>query len=83
MKTTVEYRGLVLDIDYYYSHDPGVWTYANGDPGYPAYTECEIRTIKIGNQDASEFFMEYLETEGMFDEILELIIKQHESTIND
>lgn len=38
----VELCDYTLEVDYIYEHDAGVWTYSNGDPGYPESTDIDI-----------------------------------------
>lgn len=57
LETWVELNdGELVDVEVYYTYepgDPGVWTYSNGDPGYPATPDnVEIeRLIRIGDDD--------------------------------
>lgn len=39
----------VVKVHYNYSYDPGVWTYPNGDPGYPP--SCNLDIVKIIYKD--------------------------------
>ncbi len=49
--TTIQWNG--LEIEGSVSHDPGVHTFRNGDPGYPPSTDVEITSISI--DDPKEF----------------------------
>lgn len=42
-----------LEIEGTVSHDPGVHTFRNGDPGYPPSTDVEIDSLSV--EDAEEF----------------------------
>jgi hypothetical protein len=42
---------LKLAVQYQYSHDPGVRTFRNGDPGYPPTTEIDIEHVFIVGED--------------------------------
>ena len=52
--TTVEYKGAELEVMFYYTPgDPGVYTYSNGDPGYPpSPPELEIYKIEFTGKDS-------------------------------
>ena len=52
VKTEVfKIHGVELVVDYEYSYDPGVWTFPNGDPGYPESEEVYIDKVLIGDID--------------------------------
>ena len=59
----VNIQGVELVVDYKYYYDPGVYTYSNGDPGYPPYEELEIlhvnhREVDIYNLLSQEIIEE-------------------------
>jgi len=52
----------------YYPGDPGVWTYSNGDPGYPATpAEIEVESIEIIEGKLVDFAYEVGTTNGWWD----------------
>lgn len=70
------YTPVVLEVKYEYSYDPGVWTYPNGDPGYPEYEEINIESIKCKG-DLYDILCNYTKTQDLIDEI-ELKIREYE-----
>ena len=51
--TTITYKGAELEVEFYCTPgDPGVYTYSNGDPGYPPTPpEFEIHKIEFTGKD--------------------------------
>ena len=51
--TTITYKDAELEVTFYYTPgDPGVYTYSNGDPGYPpSPPELEIYKIEFTGKD--------------------------------
>lgn len=43
--------GVEFEVVYNYFYDPGVYTYPNGDPGYPPSEELDIAKIIVGTTD--------------------------------
>jgi hypothetical protein len=62
---TIDVLGVKVDVDFNYHYDPGVWTYSNGDPGYPASEELNINSIYVGDKDLSN----WLEIDALYNEI--------------
>ena len=58
---------VLLRINYNYTYDPEISTYANGDPGEPAYESVEIETA-FTSMDILQIFDVYTYTE-LHDEI--------------
>lgn len=40
------------------THDAGVWTFSNGDPGYPGSTDVEIGDITVDDEEEFAAFLE-------------------------
>ena len=82
-KLTINFQGIEIEVEgNFIAGDPGVYTYSNGDPGYPGTPdEFEIEEISIGDQDAYNFFDSlYLKTNAGYytaiDEIMDLCLKE-------
>lgn len=50
---TIKVKGIPIEVEFTYSYDPGVWTYPNGDPGYPESSELEIISLHIGGVEVT------------------------------
>lgn len=49
----INFKERNLEVDYTYSHDPGIHTFPNGDPGTPSTTEFEI--IAVRDEEGKDF----------------------------
>jgi len=66
---------VILEVDYDYSFDPGVWRDRNGE-GYPPSEEIEIGNIKCTG-DLMDLLLNYSRTQDVIDEI-EVKISEYE-----
>jgi hypothetical protein len=67
--------GATLTVEYTYVYDPGVWTYRNGDPGYPACEDISIISIKT-----NDCIFELLDSTKDLIEEIETKISEHETS---
>jgi hypothetical protein len=70
--TKVKILGIEVDVEYEYYYDPGVWTYSNGDPGYPESSELDITSLYVGTEDISK----WLDIDAIFTEVYEQVSNQ-------
>lgn len=68
------YEGFQVEVKYWYEYDAGVWTYSNGDPGYPPDESLEIVSI-IDTATGKDIYDELEKTDIS---ILEETILDHE-----
>ena len=66
----IKVSNLELEIHFTYYYDPGVWTYFNGDPGYPEFAEINIEKVSIQPQgiDITNLVMEH---DSLFEAVLD------------
>lgn len=57
-----------LSVTYNYEFTPGLWTYPNGDPGYPEFEDINIVTI-LTNQDITDMLYSYKTCPNIIEEI--------------
>jgi hypothetical protein len=53
-------------VEYREEYDPGVWTYSNGDPGYPPDFELEMCSWKLIDEDAPTWLTDELVEETFY-----------------
>lgn len=68
--------GVEFEVVYDYFYDPGVYTYPNGDPGYPPSEELDIAKIIVGTTDITSVIYN---TPSLFRVIEESIYNLEES----
>lgn len=75
MKTTIEFEDETIEVEVYYNYypgDPGLWSYSNGDPGYPPTgAEVEIMSISDGKKEYVDI-IDSEQLERIEDEVLNL-----------
>lgn len=75
MKTSIEFNDETIDVEVefnYYPGDPGLYSYSNGDPGYPP-TGPEVEIISIS--DGTAEYIDIIDAKQL-DRIQEEIINQ-------
>ena len=72
--TTIKCYEMDLEVEYNYYYDPGVWTYPNGDPGYPESSELEITALYVKGADITKL----LDCEELYDTVYEAVNKNIE-----
>ena len=79
----IEFRNRKLNVYFDYSHDPGVHTYSNGDPGHPPHTEFQINLVEnekgVDLQPLLDRFDKMHETkEGIWEELSTAVLESEE-----
>lgn len=65
--STEEECKVIAQYSWYY--DPGVWTYPNGDPGYPPESEVEMKSWEMAdNEPKPEWLTEELVEETFYEQ---------------
>ena len=53
-------------VEYKEQYDPGIWSYSNGDPGYPPDFELEMCSWKLIDEDAPTWLTDELVEETFY-----------------
>lgn len=59
---STNWRG--LSVSGSVDHDPGVWSWSNGDPGYPPCTDIDVQAVDLAGEEEPEAFVEILDYVG-------------------
>ena len=66
----------IVTVHYNYSYDPGVWTYPNGDPGYPSSYSLDVEEVFYKDVDITTLIFEGSEFLSIIEEAI-LTVEGH------